>query len=113
MAAHVRHQHAVTLADKRRHHAVPRTDVVGESVKEDDRKTLRTAALLEADGQNWSLDGADGRRRGGLPAHERRGDRELQEVAAALIHQRLEALCCCSLLPGAGGIGRDDTYAVM
>jgi hypothetical protein len=82
-------------------------------MQQNDRKALRIAAFLKPDVQDGCLDGSNCRSGGRLTRHERRRDCELQEVAAALVHQRLEAVCCCALLPGAGGIGREDTYAVM
>jgi hypothetical protein len=104
----VRHEYAVPLFHKGRRDAIPRAHIVGKSVQENDRKALRVAAFLETDVQDGCLDGSNRRRGGRLTRHERRRDCELQEVAAALVHQRLEAVCC-ALPPGAGGIGRDET----
>ena len=58
--AEIRHQHSISSSGKRCSHFVPRPHVVGETVKQDDRKTLRIAALLESDGEDRRLNRALG-----------------------------------------------------
>src|SRR5258705_4790548 len=51
-AAKVGHQHAMAVARKRSRDTIPRAHVVGESMQQDDRETLRIAALFESDAQH-------------------------------------------------------------